>query len=139
MSKNYVKEFLKDNGLNFDQWFKIEQYRDMHMSFKIDTNGRLECSDIGFFSTAELDGVLRNLLTGDWKIWFIGEQIADMLSIKVGLSYDIYSCDDTANQKAKITFKKGNCAVEFINLSNDNTYNQYTALGEIVLGKAVLK
>lgn len=141
MSKNYIKEFLEDNGLDFDQWFKIEQYRDMEdMSFKINTNGRLECSNIEFFNTEGLDNILRDLLIGDEDVITLGDTIARAVNATVNVAYDICEVSRaTTNTKGRIAFKKGKEPIEFTSYVSDKEYDVYTALGEILLGKVVLR
>lgn len=140
MTRDYIAMFLKDNGLEYGQWFKIEEYGDTDLKFRIETSGRLKCCDPSYFSTEGLDNLLRELLIGCETVITLGEKIAKMVGAQVNVAYDV--CVKEGNNtvtKGRITFLKGKDIVELVNYVGVDKYSVYTALGEILLGKAVLK
>lgn len=140
MTRDYIAMFLKDNGLEYGQWFNIEEYGDTDLKFRIETSGRLKCCDPSYFSTEGLDNLLRDLLIGCETVITLGEKIAKMVGAQVNVAYDVCVKDgDRTVTKGRITFFRGEKTLEFVNYVGVDNYSSYAALGEIILGKAVLK
>lgn len=140
MNKDYIAMFLKDNGLEYGQWFKMKEYSDTDLEFMIEPTGRLKCSDPSYFSTEGLDNLLRDLLIGSESVITLGEKIAKMVGAKVNIRYDVCVKEgDRTVTKGRITFFRGEKTLEFVNYVGVDKYSSYAALGELLLGKAVLK
>lgn len=140
MKKDYIAMFLNDNGLEYGQWFKIRQYQETELEFMIETSGRLKCSSTTYFSSEGLDNLLRDLLIGVETVITLGETLARTVGATLNVAYDVCEVNGAAvATKGRIVFKKGKEPIEFVSYVSDKEYSVYTALGELLLGKVVLK
>ena len=122
MAKNYIEQFMKDNNLSVDTYFKVEGHRGKYM---LDSDYFLWYKPVNSQPAVDGSATIVDLLTGKLRPISKMERVAEILGVKLGEKFNI-KANSTGDTQGP--FKLTGHGIE-----SDKIYGTYPTCLELLL------